>query len=114
MKLKVAAMAVLIFSTIFALGAAVDQGSEQIDINTGSKGWVPFPHRMHQNNLVDCNICHQNFPQEKGGILRLKAEGQLKSKQIMKTLCIQCHKDKRAAGKPGGPTTSCNQCHSKR
>jgi hypothetical protein len=113
MNLKVAAIAVLIFSAAFVLGAAVNQGPEQIDINTGSNGWVPFPHRAHQKNLVDCNICHQFFLQEKESILRLKSEGQLKSKQIMKDLCIQCHKDRRKAGKAGGPT-SCSQCHTKR
>ena len=112
MKLKTATIAILILSAAFVLGAAMNQGPEQIDINTGSKGWVPFPHRMHQNNLVDCNICHQNFPKEKGGILRLKTEGQLRSKQIMKDLCIQCHKSRRDGGKPGGPI-SCSQCHTK-
>lgn len=112
MKFKVIAMAVLIFSTAFALDAAINQGPERIDINTGGNGWVPFPHRQHQNKLVDCNICHQFFPQQKEGILRLKSEGQLKSKQIMKNLCIQCHKDRRKAGKEAGPT-SCVKCHTK-
>jgi hypothetical protein len=113
MKLKVTAIAVLIFSMIFVMGADINKGAEQIDINSGSKGWVPFPHRGHQMGLGDCNICHQHFPKEKDGILRLKAEGQLKSKEIMDDLCRQCHKNMRAEGKPGGPT-SCNKCHTKK
>lgn len=112
MKLKIVAMVVLIFSAAFALGAVVNQGPQQIDINTGGKGLVPFPHRVHQNTLGDCNICHQFFPKEKDSILRLKNEGQLKSKQIMNKLCIQCHKDRLKADMTAGPT-SCNKCHTK-
>ena len=112
MNLKVAAIAVLIFSMFFILGAETYKGAEQIDINTGSKGLVPFPHRGHQIGLGDCNICHQNFPKEKDSILGLKKAGQLKPKQIMNDLCIHCHRDLRKAGKPGGPT-SCNKCHTK-
>jgi len=92
---------------------ATNTGPEHIDINTGSNGWVPFPHREHQNNLVDCTICHQHFPKEEQGILRLKNEGQLKPKQIMTTVCVQCHKDRRAQGMKAGPT-GCARCHRKR
>jgi hypothetical protein len=103
----------LFIALALSLGAAMEQGPEQIDINTGGKGLVPFPHRDHQTRLVDCMICHELFPQEKNSILKLKDEGKLKKKQVMKDLCIKCHKDTLNAGKESGPV-KCSQCHTKR
>lgn len=108
-------IAMLAMAMAFFVAATVDtghedQGPEHIDIDSGGKGLVSFPHREHQNNLTDCNICHQYFPMEQDAILRLKKDGQLKKKQIMKDLCIHCHKETKQAGKDAGPT-SCNNCH---
>ena len=98
--------------TLMAFSFAMADTIGTIDINTGGKGLVPFSHRAHQDALMDCNVCHQWFYQEKEGILKLKNEGRLKKKQIM-NMCIKCHKDTRKAGDASGPE-SCSQCHSKR
>jgi hypothetical protein len=85
-------------------------GAEQIALKGGSRGVVPFPHHRHQNALQDCNVCHSLFPQELGGIERLKAEGKLVKQEVMKKHCIKCHKALKRQGSPSGPTT-CAKCH---
>ena len=70
------------------------------------------PSHQHQNKLVDCKICHDAFPQEKGAIEQLKKAGKLKPKHVMNKQCTKCHKEKRRAGEKTGPIT-CKQCHIK-
>ena len=102
----------MVAAMALSVQAQVNVGADQMALNGGSKGPVPFPHRDHQKKLEDCSICHSVFPQEKGSIDKLKAEGQLQKKQIMNKLCIKCHKAEKTAGKAAGPVT-CNQCHAK-
>jgi hypothetical protein len=97
--------------TTFAV-AAENKGAQQIQIDGGSRGNVPFPHRAHQDRLKDCNICHAVFPQEAGGLGKLKAGGQLKPKDVMNKQCIKCHRAEKNAGNASGPTT-CSKCHIK-
>ena len=101
--------AVLITGGVLALE---NKGAADIQLTGGERGNVPFPHHQHQNKLVDCKICHDDFPQEKGAIDRLKKEGKLKPKQVMNKLCTKCHKEKRQAGEKSGPVT-CKECHIK-
>jgi hypothetical protein len=100
--------------SIFFLGAAAlqNKGAAQIDIDGGERGAVSFPHHRHQDKLVDCNICHSYFPQQPRSIEQLKKEGKLVRKQIMKKLCIKCHKAEKNAGNAAGPVT-CSKCHHK-
>lgn len=93
--------------------AVENQGAAKINIDGGSRGMVKFPHHLHQNTLKDCQICHTLFPQEQGGIKRLKAEGKLVKKQVMNKHCIKCHKARKKAGDKSGPTT-CSKCHIKK
>ena len=88
------------------------KGAEKMELNAGSKAKVPFPHKMHQEKLGDCNACHALFPRKQGAIDELKAQEKLKKKQVMNTVCIKCHKAEKDAGKKAGPT-SCSVCHSK-
>jgi cytochrome c553 len=90
--------------------ADMNAGAEKIIIQGGTRGNIAFNHRSHQNNLGDCDICHSYFPQETGSISNLKNTGQLKKKQLMKKLCIKCHKTERMADNPYGPTTY-SKCH---
>lgn len=90
--------------------AATNQGSKQIDLHGGTRGKVPFPHQRHQTAIGDCKVCHHIFPQTPGAIEALQSQGQLKPKQVMNKMCINCHRAEKKAGKPSGPTT-CNQCH---
>ena len=83
-----------------------------MELEGGKRGKVPFPHHQHQNKLVDCKICHDAFPQEKGAIEKLKKAGKLKPKHVMNKQCTKCHKEKRRAGEKTGPIT-CKQCHIK-
>jgi len=99
------------FLLITVLSLAVEnKGADRISLPGGKRGDVPFPHHLHQDNLEDCTICHDTFPQQKGVIEKMKADGQLKKKRVMNTLCTKCHKEKKRAGQKTGPVT-CKQCH---
>lgn len=103
---------------MFAVGLAglsaaeQNKGAENITLDGGNRGKVPFPHHRHQEKIADCEICHSAFPQEAGIIEKLKVEGQLKKKYVMNKLCTKCHKEKKNAGEKTGPTT-CAKCHIK-
>ena len=90
--------------------AGSDQGADKMDLEGGSRGKVPFPHLVHQDNLGDCNLCHSVFPKVSGAIENMKAQGKLEEQYVMKKLCTTCHKKERLAGNPHGPTT-CGKCH---
>ena len=117
MKLKLLVVLVSISAMIAGVMTAnsmatQNKGAENIKINGGKRGNVPFPHRQHQARLSDCQICHTVFPQKAGSIAELKAEGKLKKKYVMNKLCTKCHKEKKRAGQKSGPT-SCTKCHIK-
>jgi len=95
-----------------ASSAAENTGAEKIELYGGKSGKVPFPHRRHQEKLVDCNICHAVFPQQPGSIEKFKTDGKLKQKYVMNKLCTTCHRERKKAGEPSGPTT-CSTCHIK-
>ena len=103
---------ILTLCGVLSVVAVENKGAEQICVDGGSRGVVPFPHHRHQNALGECNICHDLFPQEQGSIARLKKEGILIKKQIMNKHCVKCHKTKKRAGEATGPTT-CAKCHIK-
>jgi len=103
------AMGVAWSSTIIA--AEQNKGLADITLDGGSKGEVPFPHHLHQDNLGDCKACHDVFPQKKGSIEALKAEGKLAKKYVMNKLCTKCHRQMKKAGEKSGPT-ACTTCHS--
>ncbi len=92
--------------------AEQNKGAEKIVLHGGNTGDVSFPHLQHQNVLADCNLCHDLFPQEAGVIDKMKAGDKLKSKQVMNTKCLKCHREKKKEGVKTGPT-SCSVCHQK-
>lgn len=108
----VAVLMIAFFVSASETKEALDKGAEEIVLNAGRQEPVPFPHLRHQTRLADCQTCHGLFPQEKLSIEKLKAEGRLKSKQIMNTLCIKCHRAEKRAGNASGPTI-CSRCHQK-
>jgi hypothetical protein len=89
---------------------SANNGAEEMLLNGGKRGKVPFPHRSHQDVLKDCKKCHDLFPQEPGVIDRFKKAGDLKKKQVMNTRCVKCHKAMKKGGNKAGPTT-CSKCH---
>jgi hypothetical protein len=106
-------MVALIAGSSIAVSLATEnQGPENIDLDGGTRGKVHFPHRQHQKNLGDCQICHSVFPQKSGAIQELKSQGALKKKYVMNKLCTKCHREKKRAGQPSGPT-ACRKCHIK-
>ena len=112
-KKSVLAMVVLLVLGLLATAGTVgstDYGAEEMLLDGGSRGKVPFPHRTHQAVLGDCSQCHDLFPQETGAITRLKKAGDLKKKQVMNKSCVKCHKTMRKNGGKTGPTT-CSKCH---
>jgi hypothetical protein len=97
---------------IMAFAQAANTGAAEILLEGGTSGSVKFPHQRHQQKLTDCMICHSAFPQKSGAIEELKSQGRLAKKQIMNEQCTKCHKEKKQAGEPSGPTT-CTTCHVK-
>ena len=113
MKAKTILIAVMGVFFVLSVGiAAQNMGAESLVIKGGKSGDVSFPHKLHQDNRKDCNICHDVFPQEAGSIDKLKADGTLKKKQVMNKQCVNCHTEQKKAGNPTGPTT-CSKCHVK-
>ncbi len=88
-----------------------DKGAEEMTLYGGYRGPVFFPHRLHQNELDDCQTCHDMFAHEKGILVKMKEEGKLRRKEVMNKKCISCHKERRHKGKEHGPVT-CSKCHS--
>ncbi len=114
MKAKAVAGLIIGMMLIVAVSQAVEnKGAKVIALAGGKAGKVPFPHHRHQEVLVDCKICHSIFPQKAGIVEELKAQGKLTKKQVMKKLCIKCHRQKKRAGEKGGPVT-CKTCHIKK
>jgi mono/diheme cytochrome c family protein len=117
--MKVLRGVVLVSVAAIVIGSAVafssneqNKGAESIEIEGGKRGKVLFPHRQHQERIVDCQTCHSVFSQQAGSIEELKAQGKLKKKHVMNKLCTKCHKETKKAGKKTGPTT-CAKCHIK-
>ena len=97
---------------VSAAAAVENKGPERITLDGGSRGVVPFPHRLHQSKLNDCGTCHSLFPQKPHAIEELIKAHKLAPKQVMNKLCIKCHKAERRAGHKAGPVT-CSKCHQK-
>lgn len=90
MKKIIAAMAL----TIFAAGAAMAADTMTFPAKNGT---VTFNHKMHQDTLKDCKICHEKGPGKIEGF----------GKDFAHKTCKGCHADKKA-----GPT-KCGECHKK-
>ena len=107
--------ALIIGISVLALafaGSALAAGKANIVLKGGHFGDVPFPHKLHQDTLKDCKVCHKLFPEKEGAIGKLIADGTLKKKAVMKE-CVKCHKARKAKGEKTGPT-SCRACHKKK
>ena len=114
-EFRILVLVLLIISTAAAYAQTIqteNRGAENIELYGGKSGPVPFPHLAHQEALKDCKICHELFPQEIGSIEKLKADGQLKKKQIMNKHCTKCHRQLKKEGQKTGPIT-CKACHIK-
>ena len=109
---KLAVLLVLVIFTGAVVFAMPNHGKEEINIDGGKKGNIDFPHRIHQDTLGDCNICHAVFPKKAGIIKELKTQKKLKKKQVMNKTCLKCHRSMKKAGKETGPT-NCSACHVK-
>jgi hypothetical protein len=104
--------AAIVFALAALTVAAQDRGAEKHTLDGGNRGSVPFPHRLHQDTLNDCQACHGLFPMEAGGIKQAQKQGAVKVKQVMNEGCIACHKKAGAAGGKSGPV-KCADCHVK-
>lgn len=110
---RIVLIPVMLLILVVTATAMENKGAEKITLDGGTRGMVSLPHHHHQRVLGDCKICHTLFPQESGSIARLKKEGLLLKKQVMKKLCIWCHRDQKKMGNPSGPIT-CAKCHMKK
>jgi len=111
-KISLVMVALLGLGLLVSAGTvgSANNGADEMMLEGGSRGKVPFPHHAHQKVLGDCNQCHDLFPQETGAITRLKKAGVLKKKQVMNKSCVKCHKTMKKGGGRTGPTT-CSKCH---
>ena len=100
-------LGILLGTSAAAVGE--NKGFENLLLQGGNLGNVPFSHHMHQNALDDCKLCHNLFPQVSGSIDQLKTEGKLKKKAVMDQ-CQTCHKQRETKGEKTGPT-KCAGCH---
>ena len=105
--------AVIAGSSVVSSMVSQNKGAQNIELQGGKRGKVPFPHHQHQEKLVDCQICHATFEQKAGSIQELKDQGKLKKKHVMNKLCTKCHKQMKKTGEKSGPTT-CKKCHIKK
>lgn len=90
MKKIIAAVAL----TIFAAGAALAADTITLPAKNGN---ITFNHKMHQDTLKDCKICHEKGPGKIEGF----------GKDFAHKTCKGCHETKKA-----GPT-KCGECHKK-
>jgi cytochrome c-type protein NrfB len=104
-KLMIPLVVSLSFFVLFKITVGQNKGAADMMLQGGKPGDVPFAHHLHQSNLGNCDLCHNLFPQAKGSIDKLKAEGKLKKKEVMDQ-CRDCHKEKQ------GPI-KCSECHKK-
>ena len=114
MKVGILVCAMVVGGAVFTAGGVVAgdaKGAESMALDGGSRGSVIFPHGRHQGVLVDCKPCHDLFPREAKAVESMKAEGNLKVKEVM-NMCKNCHKDMAQKGLKTGPV-SCNDCHKK-
>ena len=96
-----------------AVGVAeVKRGAKEMVLFGGSLGNVPFSHFRHQEAVVDCNGCHNLFPQAAGAIQELSRQDKLKQKEVMNQ-CTKCHKELVSSDQKGGPL-KCKECHQKK
>ncbi|HDO29927.1 MAG TPA: cytochrome C [Desulfobacteraceae bacterium] len=107
---KAVIVGIFILSLTFT-GAAFGAGSANIVLKGGHFGDIHFPHKLHQDTLKNCKLCHKMFPMKKGAIEDLIAKKTLKKKEVMKN-CEKCHRADKAKGVKTGPT-SCRGCHKK-
>jgi c(7)-type cytochrome triheme protein len=115
-SIKLLSLTFLFFALILGSGSAVDaenKGAEEILLNGGTSGPVPFPHQRHQEIIGDCMVCHSLFPQQSRAIDELKRQEKLAKKQVMNQSCTQCHRAKQAAGESKYGPITCSQCHRK-
>jgi len=99
-------------AALSAAQAQADKGAAMMQLESGRLPAATFPHRLHQEKLDDCNACHSMFPQKRGAIKELQAQGKLKKQEVMNKNCIACHKESKMAGKSSGPV-SCMDCHAR-
>lgn len=90
MKKIIAAVAL----TIFAAGTALAADTITLPAKNGN---ITFNHKMHQDTLKDCKICHEKGPGKIEGF----------GKDFAHKTCKGCHETKKA-----GPT-KCGECHKK-
>jgi c(7)-type cytochrome triheme protein len=89
--------------------AETNKGAALINLYSGKKKSIQFPHATHQTSIGDCSVCHTLFPMTKDTIRERIEQGTMEKKTVMNK-CRDCHKAMEAENKKTGPT-SCSKCH---
>lgn len=110
MQKLISVVAVLVIAVFCSIAySGINTGAPEINLSSGKKKSVQFPHKTHQVTLKDCSICHDIFPMERNSIKKMIDSGSLKKKKVMNN-CKKCHKKIKKTGQKTGPT-SCGSCH---
>ena len=123
MKKFVALVVVVAFFAVGAVAFAAPAGPKgdltvtQM-MKSDKKAPVKFSHEKHAAGVPDCKTCHhawdgKDAPKKCSECHTGRKSGDKpNSKNAMHNSCKKCHKERKAAGKPAGPT-SCKKCHIK-
>ena len=87
-------LATAVVLTVMSAGLALAADTMTFPAKMGT---VTFPHKMHQEMLKDCKICHEKGPGKIEGF----------GKDFAHKTCKGCHEQKKK-----GPT-KCGECHKK-
>lgn len=103
-SLVLAIFVAAIFSTL--VSAAMQ---DTYEFKGGAMGKITFPHKMHQEKLGDCKICHHKNEagKEQSCFECHSKDSKVKAKDAFHNRCKKCHTEQ---GK--GPK-SCKECHKK-
>ncbi len=106
MKKMVSFVVVIVAAFVFS---ALAFAQDNYEFKGGAMGKVAFPHKLHQEKLGDCKVCHHKDEagkEQKCGTCHT-ADSKVKMKDAAHNSCQKCHKDQ---GK--GPK-GCKECHKK-
>jgi hypothetical protein len=106
-KLVTGIMALFVAVVISTAVSAASKDS--YEFKGGSFGKVAFSHKIHQEKLNDCKVCHhKDEPGKEVGCVGCHTkESKVNTKAAFHDSCIKCHKEKSQGPK------GCKDCHKK-
>jgi len=102
--------AILVLVVMVAFSGIVSaQMKDSYEFKGGTMGKVSFNHKVHQEALKDCKVCHHKEEagkEQSCGVCHTK-DAKVKPKDAYHNSCMKCHKEMKKG--PAG----CKECHKK-